>query len=495
MNILLVYPNVMGVHKIPLGLGYLSSCLKEAGHKVSILDTTFGITEEDIIKSSKDVDLVGVSVMTLQLEQAKWISRILKEAYPVPILWGGNHVTMRPVECIDYDFVDIVCVGEGEDAVVELANRLDGREKITHVENLWVKENGKVYQNPVRPLIQNLDNLPWPDRDAFDKRHLRISDGSIVSGSRKCPFSCGYCTNESVKQLYKGKGRFVNHRSVENLLAELQMMRKKYGVSYFEFADETFTLRRKWVLEFCEKYKKILGFPFIFQTRCDAVDYEILKAIREAGCNELSFGVESGNEKFRNEILGKELSDETIFNAFKIAKSLGFTVRSFNMMGMPNETEKMIVDTIKINKKIKPDIHNVCIFYPFPGTRLGDLCEERGWIEKKDLNLDSYYYDTVLKMPQLDRITILTYQKFFPVYLKLPVSCFPLVTTIFKSLLKMAYYVQRKTGSKFLREFLNNIYWLASALTNIRLMRKLLSALPIRIPKLLRDKQVRSKIE
>lgn len=489
MNILLVYPNVMGVQKIPLGLSYISSCLKKAGHNVSLLDSTFGLDREDIFRAGKNVDLVGVTVMTLQLSQASWISEVLKEAYSVPVIWGGNHATVRPAECLQNKFVDMVCVGEGEDAVVELADKLDSRKDISTIGNLWCKKNGTFVQNTVRPLIHNIDALPWPDRDVFDRRHLQVDSGSIVSGSRECAYGCGYCINDHLMRLYKGKGKYVRHRSVDNLLDELEMMRDKYGVRFFEFADETFTVRRKWVMEFCEKYKKKFSLPFIFQTRCDNVDREVLKAIRDAGCNDVSFGIESGNEKFRREVLVRKIDDKTIFDAFKMAKDLGFTVRSFNMVGMPYETEDMILDTIKINKGLKPDAHNVCIFYPFPGTKLGDLCEEKGWIARRDSGIESYYYDTILEMPQLDRFTVLAYQKFFPLYLKMPAPLIPVAARVFKGFLKVTYFVQDRIGSKFLREFLNNLYWLNSALTDIKLFKRLFVVAPQRFVKLLKDKR------
>lgn len=484
MKILLVYPNVMGVERIHLGLGYISACLKEKGHEVALLDTTFGVTEADVVRAAEGVDLVGVSVMTLQLDQAVWVSGLVREATEAPIVWGGNHPTVRPGQCIEYGFVDIVCVGEGEDAMTELAARLERGEDITRIPNLWVKKDGQLHRNALRPLIRDLDSLPWPDRGAFDPRHLRVESGSIVSGSRECPYGCGYCINDTLKRLYKGKGKYVRHRSVDSLLDEFEAMRDRYGVRYFEFADETFTLRRKWVFEFCEKYKRRIGLPFIFQTRCNDVDTEVLSAIKDAGCDTVSFGVESGNEEYRNKVLGRKMTDETIFEAFRIAREVGFKVCSFNMVGMPYETEEMILDTIRINKRLKPDIHNVCIFYPFPGTRLGDICEREGWISDEAQGLESYYYDTVLRMPQLDRYTILVYQKFFPLFLKLPEFSYPVFTRLFKTFLKAAYALQSLTGSKLLKELMNNLYWFNSAMTQKRLLGRLLRSAPGRIAKL-----------
>ncbi len=481
MNILLVYPNSMGVRKIHLGLAYISACLKENGHHVSLLDSTFGIDGKMVSDACRGADLVGVSVMTLQLDQAKWISRQIKTCRDIPILWGGNHPTVRPDTCIGYDFVDMVCIGEGEGPIVELAGRLDGGRAVSAIENLWIKDNGNIVKNPIRSLIADLDLLPYPDRGLFDSRHMRANAGSIVSGSRECPYACGYCINSHLKILYKGKGKYVRTRSAEHLIRELEIMRDRYGVRFIEFADETFTLRKKWVLEFCMEYKRRVDLPFIFQTRCDHVDYDVLKGIREAGCNSINFGVESGNEQFRNKILGRNMRNQTIFNAFRMAKSLGYTVTSFNMIGMPHETAEMIMDTIRLNKELKPDHHNVCIFYPFPGTPMGDLCEQKGWIQEQKAGLHSYYYDSILKMPQLDRISILTYQKFFPLFLISPESFKPFLDKVFRELVSLALRLKRTTRFRFVGYLIDNLYWINSALANRSLLKKLIRQIPYRL--------------
>lgn len=467
-------------------MAYISAYLKSKGHTVTLLDTTFGVAREEVVKRAKGAELVGVSVMTLQLDQAKWVTSIVKEATGAPVVWGGNHPTVRPNECIGLDFVDAVCVGEGEEAMAEFAKRVEEGGDITTVRNMWVKSRGEIHKNPVRPLNQDFDELPWPDREIFDPRHLRVNDGSIVSGSRECPYGCGYCINDSLKKLYKGKGKYMRHRSVESLLAEIEMMRDRYGVRVFEFADETFTLRRNWVLEFCKKYRERVNLPFIFQTRCNDVDREILQALKDARCETLSFGVESGNETYRKEVLGRRMSDKVIEEAFGLAKDLGFRVNSFNMVGMPYETEEMILDTIKMNRRLRPHGHNVCIFYPFPGTRLGDLCEEKGWIAKEATGLESYYYDSVLRMPQLDRFTVLSYQKFFPLYLRLPWFAVKPARRLLRPLLEATYWVEKRTRSKVLREMLNNLYWITSAFTDGLAFKKLLIQLPRRLARIVR---------
>ena len=180
MNILLVYPNVMGVYKIPLGLSYISSCLKNAGHSVKLLDTTFGINKEIILEHSVNIDLIGVSVMTLQLNQAKEISQLLKSYSGKPIIWGGNHVTMRPDECLMFEFVDMVCIGEGEYAMVDVANCNGNIGDIKNIKNIWSKDKNEIFKNPVRNKIEDLDMLPFPiviflTRDTSQEKQDQLS--------------------------------------------------------------------------------------------------------------------------------------------------------------------------------------------------------------------------------------------------------------------------------------------------------------------------------
>jgi anaerobic magnesium-protoporphyrin IX monomethyl ester cyclase len=472
MNVLLVYPNVMGVHKIPLGLSYISSCLIKAGHKVKLIDTSFGINDKIVLEQSKDIDLIGVSVMTLQLNQAKQISQQLKSYSGKPIIWGGNHVTMRPEECLQFDYVDMVCIGEGEYAMVDLADSKGEKNVIKNIKNIWLKINNEIIKNPLRSKINDLDELPFPDRDLFDPRHLAVNNGSIISASRECSFGCGYCINDKLIKLYKGN-KFHSHRSIESMLSECKLLKEKYNVKLIEFSDETFTRNKEWVKEFCFRYKKEINLPFIFQTRCDEVDYEILKMVKDSGCSEISFGIESGNEDFRKNILGRKMSDKIIKEAFEMSKKIGYKVNSFNMVGLPFETEELIKDTIILNKKVKPHGHNVCIFYPFPGTKLGDLCEEKKWIIKDKFDINSYYFDTVLRMPQLSRNSILTYQKFFPILLKTNPLLWKLFIPLFKVIIYIFDFIQKKVQIAFLKKVFNNLYWLNYALTSCTIQKKI----------------------
>ncbi|MHA1263892.1 MAG: B12-binding domain-containing radical SAM protein [Candidatus Helarchaeota archaeon] len=459
MNILLIYPNISGSEKLILGLAYISAILKEEGHKVELYDTTWNFNKKKLLRLAKNKDLAGFSVLSLERDRAYEISKILKENYDIPILWGGVHATVAPTDCFATKNVDFLCVGEGEEAIREFINKFESGKDLTNIPNIWCYQEGQIQRTDLRPLIQNLDNLPYPDREIFDIRHLCIDTGSPFLGSRGCPFGCSYCVNNCYLKLYRNKGKYVRYRSVDNLLDEIEMVKEKYHIKVVEFADETITLRKKWMKEFATKYQKRIGLPFLIQTRCETVDLEILQTLKWAGCKNISFGIESGNEILRRKILKRKMSNAQIVNAFSLAKKVGLVTTSFNMVGLPFETEQMILDTIVLNKKIKANHHNVCIFYPFKGTELEQICRQKNWIVTHRQDLESYYYDTILNMPQLDRLTILTYQKFWAFYIKLPAFFFPFMTPTFKTFLRILEWLKNSTNFPIFRLIFDHLFY------------------------------------
>ena len=459
MNILLVYPNISSGEKLPIGLAYISAVLKKEGHKVSLYDTTWDFNKEELHKCAKNVDIVGVSVLSLERNRAFDVSKILKENYDIPIIWGGVHATVDPEDCLNTKVVDYICVGEGEYAIKEFIQKFEAGQNLHSIQNIWFLKNGKIQRNEVRPLIQELDGLPYPDRELFDMRHLCINIGSPFLGSRGCPYGCTYCVNNYYLKLYKNKGKYVRYRSVDNLLDEIEFVKEKYHIRVVEFADETVTLRKKWVREFSQKYRKRIALPFVIQTRCDTVDLEVLQLLKNAGCQSLSFGIESGNEVLRRNVLKRKMSNEQIINALELAKKVDLPATSFNMVGMPFETESMILDTIKLNRKIKTKHHNVCIFYPFAGTELGKISQKENLIKYHYDNLESYYHDTVLDMQQLDRLTILTYQKFWRFYMTFPEFLFPVMTHTFRNILRILDYLIKKTNLSILKLIFDHLFY------------------------------------
>lgn len=183
-------------------------------------------------------------------------SKVIKNNTKVLTIFGGPHPTFLP-ETIAEAGVDIICRGEAETAVSELANKLDNRGDITTVSNCWFKHNGKIVKNELRPLVENLDSLPFPDRDIYYRKYpfLNRSQKGFIAG-RGCPFKCSYCFNESMQTLYKNKGRYIRYRSLDNVLEEIKHTYNKYGMRTVYMMDDTFILNTPWVYEFLDRYAK-----------------------------------------------------------------------------------------------------------------------------------------------------------------------------------------------------------------------------------------------
>jgi len=199
--------------------------------------------------------------------------------------------------------------------------------------------------------------------------------------------------------MYKGKGKYVRFRSVDNIFKEIKELIKKYGnyVKNIEFYDDTFTLDKKRINEFCKRYPKEIGIPFNINARVDAVDLEIFKSLRKAGCVRVSIGIESGDPYIRNKILKRNMTDEQIITSFKDAKKVGLKTYAFNMVGIPFETKESIKKTIELNKKCQPDYVGVSIFNAFKGTEIYDICEKNNWLKKSYAR--SYFRESNINHP------------------------------------------------------------------------------------------------
>jgi radical SAM superfamily enzyme YgiQ (UPF0313 family) len=419
MHVLFIYPNTFsGYFDIPgfhSGIAQISSVLKDNGHKTSLIVANSEISRRDISKLFLKIkpDIVAFSSTTHQYSYVKQYARFIKEFSDIPVICGGIHATLCPYEVLSCKHIDIACIGEGEYPMLDLANCLEIGKDIDKIPNLWVKDEDKYIKNPLRPLISNLDELPFPDRDLFDyKQILRKSKGiaSFIAG-RGCPFNCSYCCNHVIRRIYKGKGTYVRIRSVENFLDEISFVTQKYGnlVKTLNFDDDTFTIFHKWVKEFCEKYPKEFDYPFRCNIRVDTVNPKILSMLKNAGCELIRLGIESGNEWLRKNILKRSITNEQIIRVCKFAHKLGLEVQTFNIIGFPFETKSMIEETLEINRLIAPEYIGCSVFYPYPNTELWNLCKKEQLLTSRYKK--SYLEEgTTLNLPNLTQKDIKRYQ-------------------------------------------------------------------------------------
>ena len=412
MNVLFIYPNLDAQVGFNYGVAFLSACLKQHGHKTALLDINenlgFGLDFERIKKEvvAFSPDLIGFSAVTNQYRFAREIARNIKTYCSAPIICGGIHSTMDPEGVLGEDCFDYVCVGEGEEALLELAETLQNGGPTTEIENIWTRSDGNIIRNKVRPFI-DLESLPRKDYNVFDfQKTVDAKDGWVgIMSSRGCPFSCTYCFNHKLRELYQSdlgcpasKLNYIRRHAVGDVIEEMQMLLSSYkNIKMIIFDDDLFTMDKKYLAEFCEEYGRRIGMPFVCNAHVKVFDDEVAGQLKEAGCEIVKFGLESGCERVRREVLNRRMLNEDIERAFATAERFGLHSSAFVMIGFPHETIPEISETIDLLARIKPGRFRWSIFFPFINTRAYDIACDGGFIDFDKLeNLTNFTDESAL---------------------------------------------------------------------------------------------------
>ncbi len=447
---------------IPQGIALLSAIVKERGHDVQVIDTAFMKTDtyvrpnagetiykpteydlhdlvenDPVVNVAEEVqkqldefqpDLLGVSVMTTNYQYSVDLMKELKVSCPV--MYGGVHPTLCPDEVLENPFVDMICIGEGDEALPELCDAIEQGESYAHILNLWVKEKGEVIKNPQRPFV-DLDTLPVPDWSLFDQRHLfRPFDGHVYKGgfyvtSRGCPGKCTYCVNESLQKICKDCGRYFRRMSPKKIAEQIKALKDTYGVTWFKFGDDTFLLHTNAEFEELRDLIKPLNIQFGCSVRPDTVNQKKVELLKDMGCVAMSIGVESGNEDLRKNQLNRPITNKQIENALTWIGEAGIRISTFNLIGTPEETRENVYETIRLNKRLNVKAANVYILYPFPRSILHEkygvsILDEDGRIIPMN-EADRFNFS---KMTREDMLGL---QKTFNLYLTLPETLWPII--------------------------------------------------------------------
>jgi radical SAM superfamily enzyme YgiQ (UPF0313 family) len=381
----------------------LSAALKRAGHGVALARAQrLGLGRLSRLVADLEPPALLYSAMTGEHQYLLDVNRRLKEGYHGLAVFGGPHATFFP-EMIYEEGVDAVCRGEGEGAVVELAEALAAGRDYADVANLWVKRDGAVVQNEVRPLVEDLDELPFADREILYEgdADLRDHPTKIFFAMRGCVFRCTYCFNHRFNELYRGRGRVCRTRSVDNLLAEMKYVRSRWPLEYMQLDDDTFLLHRGgWLEEFAERLPREVGVPFMCNVRVDLVNAETVRLLKAAGCHAVWMGVETGDERLRREILKRSHTNEEIIAAVTLLRRRGIRVATQNLCGLPvPDPVAADEETLALNVACRPDFAWSSIFYPYPRTELGERAVAGG-----------YYDGSLADVPETNKInTILSW--------------------------------------------------------------------------------------
>ena len=359
----------------PIGMMLISALAKERGYQ-----THLGVlSRENIMNKVKDLkpDIIAYSASTGEHKYYIEANRVIKSRFPdIFTIMGGPHPTFCP-ECLKESTLDAICVGEGDEAFPELLSRIETRGDISSIQNIVTQQVG---DNGIGMLKEDLDNLPFPDRELFYQT-TELGQWPLKSfmASRGCPYSCTYCFNHVFRKLYSGKGKILRRHSVNYVIEEVQRVKRKYKLGFVKFYDDIFTYRvDDWLEEFARKYRQNIAVPFHCLTRSDLMTDEMAKLLKLAGCRSISMSIEAGNSHFRNDILKRGMSEEQIIKAFHICHKYGISTFSNNIVGLPFATIENDIETIDMNIKARVSFAEFPIFHPYPKTELGDYCIEKG---------------------------------------------------------------------------------------------------------------------
>lgn len=407
MKTAFVYPETEN-----LGVEYLSVCLKNAGHDVSLvfdpmlfgsyflrvrrLQDAFDFSSKIVARIKKsEPDLVCFSVFSDYYGWACALAGRIKKETGAKIIFGGIHPTSVPEIVIKQDSVDFVCVGEGEEALVELADALSNGESPKNIRNIWSKNNGLVQVNEPRPLVQDLDSIPFPDKELFKNEYKGFSKEvyTIISG-RGCVNACTYCHNSYLKELYQGKGKYLRRRSPENVLEELILACSKWKIERVSFFDDLFIYDLQWLRRFLEIYRREINLPYFCHVHPSFVNPETVSLLEGSGCSSVTMGIQTFNEKIRREKLYRFEENHEVEKAIRLFAKTRIFLFTNIILGLPGQDESVVIEDLRHCARNKADMVATNWLRYYPKVKLIDIAEkngELGILQKQGIDNNTQY--------------------------------------------------------------------------------------------------------
>ena len=386
MKITLIAPSPAKLHGSGVGIRILSACLKREGCDVRIIflprDTAGDMYEDKTLSEIAELvsgsELIGISLMTDDLDNVVRITQMLKENSSIPIVWGGIHPTIQPEECLDY--ADMVCIGEGEEALVELVRKMKDGQDFFNIQGMWFKDKGKIVKNELRPLIQDLDSIPFQDLDY--ENHYILSDGCIrkinedlqqialstyyfTLTSRGCPHRCTYCWNHTFSRMYPNQP-FIRKRSADNVIKELMMVQSRFPfIETIQVADDAFLIRtEREIMDFAEKYKENVVLPlWVTGAHPLHVTRKKLSILVDAGLVDIRMGIQTGSERTKR-LYKRHHSNQQVEEAVRTINEFKDKIklpRYDLILDNPWETEDDLIETLMLLAKL-PTPYALSIF-------------------------------------------------------------------------------------------------------------------------------------
>ncbi len=435
MKILLLHPSNQGVYKNiqqsvtkldkksaktpPIGIMYLAAVLKQHHYEVSLLDAeALNLSLEETLEEIRKInpDVLGMTCTTPLYNIALMISKeIKKENQKMRIVLGGPHISALPNESISHPEIDFIVKGEGEYSFLNLVTAIEKeistgqKQDYSQVKGIGYLINGQPFLTAPQELIANLDEIPFPARELTPvDNYLKLYTGkkyTVMTSTRGCPYQCIFC--DSVITF----GHRARFRSADNVIAEIKEVVEKYDIRDITFTDDTFTLNKERTVEICKKIiESNLKINFICSSRANTIDEERLEWLKKAGCVQITFGIESGDDNVLRTIK-KGITTDMARKSIALVKKYGIGTHASYMLGNPGETLETVRKTINFARELDTDYAQFSIATPFPGTEMWDMANKQGLIKIKDFSKFTWYYSPTFETKELPGETLIQLQK------------------------------------------------------------------------------------
>ncbi|MDY6862720.1 MAG: radical SAM protein [Thermodesulfobacteriota bacterium] len=477
-KVLFIYPTPYRITLTPLGIGSLCGVLQKNGYDIKVFDTAYypeccndqeearyriktGMSPpssdkelmrikdrqtdiyDDLSQCIKEYnpDLIGISLVDASYYIiGKSIIEFIKNQFPeIFMIAGGVFPTLRPGELLNDTLLDAVCVGEGEESLLELSDSIISNTKRTDIKGIWFRNKDKIIKNSIRPPI-DIAKLPTPYYQGMDQGlFFKPMKGKIykminIATARGCPYQCTYCCASSLKQVYQQEdGHYYRVYPIEKVIYDIKNLVRIHKPEFIYFSTESFLAMPERDVDYFIKYYKGIGLPFWGQTRPETVTKEKLEKLKSVGLRWISIGVEHGNEEFRKKVLNRKFSNEHVERVVKYLEELEIGASLNNIIGFPSENRKLIFDTInfcrklyKINKRL---IFTCFRFTPLKGSELYNQCIKQGLLDKDTNYSGSVFsvFNNPLKYSDEWKKELNGLAKTFNLHVKLPENKLPTV--------------------------------------------------------------------
>jgi len=403
----------------PISLLIVAALLEQEGVEVDLIDTeaeqlSYSATLERI--KSFAPDLLGFTITTLSFHATlMWIKQ-LKRDTGLPVVVGGEHVRLYPVETMSHEAIDFCVVGEAELPLPEFIKAFREGRPFAGIRSIGFKKDGKTIIDRTLQFVKDIDTIPFPARhliknELYENILTRRKNFTALISSRGCPFNCAFCNHNHQK---------YRVRTARNVVDEIELNLKSYDIRDFDIYDSTFTADRKRVIAICDEIRRRkLKVGFTVRSRVDVVTREMIDSLSAAGCHTIMYGIESSNPEILKR-MNKGITPDVVMETVRYTHRSGIKILGFFLFGFPGETRETLEDTIRFSLELPLDYALFSILLPMPETDiytyyrehgLGDYWAEYTLDESKDELIE--FIDTGVTREEASLYAITAYKRFF----------------------------------------------------------------------------------